>query len=98
MPAVGHLLVSATERCPSGRRGRPAKALYGLKPVSRVRIPLSPPNSVVRPGVTMKALLGTLAIPLAFAGIEALAQVPEKKPMPTQTYVKRTYVKLNPAS
>ena len=45
----------------------------------------------------MKALLGTLAIPLAFAGMETLAQVPEKKPMPTQTYVKRTYVKLNPA-
>src|SRR4051812_48078111 len=35
------------ERCPSGRRGRPAKALYGLKPVSRVRIPLSPPPSSV---------------------------------------------------
>src|SRR5262245_61879084 len=32
------------ERCPRGRRGRPAKALYGLKPVSRVRIPLSPPT------------------------------------------------------
>src|SRR6185436_3974174 len=26
------------------RRWRPAKALYGLKPVSRVRIPPSPPN------------------------------------------------------
>src|ERR1051325_6237621 len=31
------------ERCPRGRRGRPAKALCGLKPASRVRIPLSPP-------------------------------------------------------
>jgi hypothetical protein len=39
-----------SERCPSGRRGRPAKALYGLKPVSRVRIPLSPPNSPLLTG------------------------------------------------
>ena len=31
------------EWCPSGRRGRPAKALYRLKPVSRVRIPPTPP-------------------------------------------------------
>ncbi len=29
---------ASPERCPRGRRGRPAKALYGLKPVSRVRI------------------------------------------------------------
>ena len=39
----------AAERCPRGRRGRPAKALYGLKPVSRVRIPLGL-------GVTTKCL------------------------------------------
>ncbi len=31
-------------RWPSGRRRRFAKPLYGLKPVSRVRIPASPPN------------------------------------------------------
>ncbi len=45
----------------------------------------------------MKALLATLAIPLAFAGAEGLAQVPEKKPMPSQTYVKKGNLKLNPA-
>ena len=38
-------IAAPPERCPSGRRGRPAKALYRLKPVSRVRIPLSPPVS-----------------------------------------------------
>src|SRR5690348_6615086 len=32
-----------SERWPSGRRRAPAKGVYGLKPVSRVRIPLSPP-------------------------------------------------------
>src|SRR4029079_7880896 len=38
------------ERCPRGRRGRPAKALCGLKPASRVRIPLSPPlHTIARP-------------------------------------------------
>lgn len=30
------------ESCPSGRRGRFAKPLYGIKPVPRVRIPHSP--------------------------------------------------------
>ena len=33
-----------TERWPSGRRRSPAKGVYGLKLVSRVRIPLSPPT------------------------------------------------------
>ncbi len=32
------------ERCLSGRKGRFAKPLYGLKPVPRVRIPPSPPK------------------------------------------------------
>ncbi len=45
----------------------------------------------------MKALLVTLALTLAFAGVEALAQVPETKPMPSQTYVKKSYLKLNRA-
>jgi hypothetical protein len=31
-------------RCLSGRKGRFAKPLYGLKPVPRVRIPPSPRN------------------------------------------------------
>ena len=35
----------STEKWPSGRRHFPAKEAYGLKPVSRVRIPLSPPDS-----------------------------------------------------
>jgi hypothetical protein len=32
------------ETWPSGRRHFPAKEAYGLKPVSRVRIPPSPPD------------------------------------------------------
>src|SRR5262245_60634432 len=39
------IISASPERWPSGRRRRPAKALYGLKPVSRVRIPSSPPKS-----------------------------------------------------
>ena len=35
----------APETWPSGRRHSPAKGAYGLKPVSRVRIPPSPPGS-----------------------------------------------------
>src|SRR5215469_12955214 len=34
------------ERWPSGRRRAPAKGVYGLKPVSRVRIPPSPPVQI----------------------------------------------------
>ena len=36
-------MIAIKESCPRGRRGRFAKPLYGLKPVSRVRIPHSPP-------------------------------------------------------
>ena len=36
------------ETWPSGRRHFPAKEAYGLKPVSRVRIPQSPPVFDVR--------------------------------------------------
>ena len=36
--------VTRSERWPSGRRHSPAKGAYGPKPVSRVRIPLSPPD------------------------------------------------------
>ena len=36
-------LSSAAERWPSGRRRTPGKCVGGV-PVSRVRIPLSPPN------------------------------------------------------
>ena len=35
------------ETWPSGRRHSPAKGAYGPKPVSRVRIPASPPDSIV---------------------------------------------------
>src|SRR5262249_49958198 len=38
------LKVSRAVRWPSGRRRRFAKPLYGPKPVSRVRIPSSPPS------------------------------------------------------
>jgi hypothetical protein len=41
-------LASFAVRWPSGRRRRFAKPLYGLKPVPRVRIPASPPNSSLR--------------------------------------------------
>ena len=34
----------SVETWPSGRRHFPAKEAYGLKPVSRVRIPQSPPE------------------------------------------------------
>ena len=37
---------SITESWPSGRRHLPAKEAYGLKPVSRVRIPRSPPGII----------------------------------------------------
>jgi hypothetical protein len=44
--------VSHVETWPSGRRHFPAKEAYGLKPVSRVRIPPSPPvtKSLIRQG------------------------------------------------
>src|SRR5690606_29673000 len=35
---------AGVETWPSGRRHFPAKEAYGLKPVSRVRIPPSPPS------------------------------------------------------
>src|SRR5688572_20787393 len=35
------------ERCRSGRTGLSAKQLHGLKPVPRVRIPLSPPTLLI---------------------------------------------------
>src|SRR5213083_2753140 len=38
-----------SERWPSGRRHSPAKGAYGPKPVSRVRIPLSPPSKHLTP-------------------------------------------------
>src|SRR6266568_5691483 len=41
--------VIRTERWPSGRRHSPAKGAYGPKPVSRVRIPLSPPSKHLTP-------------------------------------------------
>jgi hypothetical protein len=39
--------LSKTESWPSGRRHFPAKEAYGLKSVSRVRIPRSPPMSLI---------------------------------------------------
>jgi hypothetical protein len=37
------------ETWPRGRRHFPAKEAYGLKPVSRVRIPPSPPETIKNP-------------------------------------------------
>jgi len=39
------LIACSVETWPSGRRHFPAKEAYGLKPVSRVRIPPSPPRN-----------------------------------------------------
>ena len=39
----GPVQLRASETWPSGRRHSPAKGAYGPKPVSRVRIPASPP-------------------------------------------------------
>ena len=38
----------------AGRRSSPAKRVYGLKPVSRVQISPSPPNTQVKRRVTVK--------------------------------------------
>ena len=38
----------------AGRRSSPAKRVYGLKPVSRVQIPPSPPHTQVKRRVTVK--------------------------------------------
>ena len=42
--------LAPSETWPSGRRHSPAKGAYGPKPVSRVRIPLSPPEKCLRVG------------------------------------------------
>jgi hypothetical protein len=47
--------LSRAVRWPSGRRRRFAKPLYGLKPVSRVRIPASPPIVLFYPSIFPRA-------------------------------------------
>ena len=51
------LVIPTLERCRSGRTGLPAKQLYGLKPVPRVRIPPSPPVPSRLPQVNSLASL-----------------------------------------